>query len=64
VAAADSTVVVHRTETESGGLQWRTDEGPVGWSSSAVARVEFSNGVGRSELTQETRVRRLPAECR
>lgn len=64
VAAGDSTVVVHRTETEAGGLQWRSGEGPLGWTSSADARVEFSNGAGRSELTQETRVRRLPARCR
>lgn len=64
IAAGDSTVVVHRTETEAGSLQWRTGEGPLGWTSTADARVEFSNGAGRSELTQETRVRRLPAQCR
>ena len=64
IAAGDSTVVVHRTESDAGSMQWRTGEGPLGWTSSAEARVDFSNGAGRSELTQETRVRRLPAQCR
>jgi hypothetical protein len=63
VGAGDSTVIVHRTETETGGLQWRGGQGPLGWSSTAVARVEFTNGAGRSELTQETRVRRMAGAC-
>ena len=64
VVAGDSTVVVHHIETESGALQWREGRGPLGWTRRAVARVEFSNGAGRSELAQDAHVRRLPAQCR
>ncbi|HEX5003721.1 MAG TPA: hypothetical protein VFV65_00280 [Gemmatimonadales bacterium] len=61
VGSADSTVVVHRTEREDGTLRWSAAAGPVGWTRRIVAGVELADGGGRSELTQEVRVRRLPA---
>jgi hypothetical protein len=64
VAAGDSTVIVHREEVENGGLQWRSGEGPLGWSSATEATIAFVNGAGRSRLTQEMQVRRAPRECR
>ncbi len=63
VAAGDSTVIVHRGETEDGSLLWREGSGPVGWSSSTVATLELDNGAGRSELTQDVLVRRLAGAC-
>jgi len=63
VAAGDSTVVVHRNETEEGTLLWRGAAGPLGWSGSVVANLEFVNGAGRSMLTQDVRVRRLAGPC-
>lgn len=64
VRVGDSTVVVHRSESESGRLEWRDGEGPLGWASSTDASVEFVNGAGRSRLTQETQVRRVAGDCR
>ena len=64
VAAGDSTVIVHREETENGALQWRSGQGPQGWSSSTDATIEFINGAGRSRLKQEVRVRRVSTGCR
>ena len=64
VRVGDSTVVVHRSESESGRLQWREGEGPLGWGSSTEASVEFVNGAGRSRLTQEAQVRRVAGDCR
>ncbi|MEZ4411668.1 MAG: hypothetical protein R2910_01615 [Gemmatimonadales bacterium] len=63
VNVGDATVVVHRSESESGRLQWREGEGPLGWASSTDASVEFVNGAGRSRLTQETQVRRVAEDC-
>ncbi len=64
VGVGDSTLVVHRTETEQGSVQWRAGEGPLGWSSSTIAKVELTNGAGRSALTQDVRVRREADTCR
>lgn len=64
VGAADTTVVVRRTEAESGSLQWRAGEGPLGWASTTTAKVELTNGAGQSALTQEIVVRRVPGACR
>jgi hypothetical protein len=64
VRVGDSTVVVHRSESERGRLQWREGEGPLGWANSTLASVEFVNGAGRSRLTQETQVRRVAGDCR
>lgn len=64
VRVGDSTVVVHRSESERGRLQWREGKGPLGWASSTEASVEFVNGAGRSRLTQEAEVRRIAGECR
>lgn len=63
VAVGDSTIVVHRTEREDGGLQWKDGTGPLGWASEIVAGVEFPSGAGRSEVTQQVRVRRLTGAC-
>lgn len=63
VAAGDSTVIVHREEVENGGLQWRNGDGPLGWSSSTEATIEFVNGSGRSRLKQEVQVRRVATGC-
>jgi hypothetical protein len=64
VGVGDSTVVVHRRETEDGRVQWRAGEGPVGWDGTMEASLEFTNGAGQSALTQEFRVRREPGSCR
>jgi len=64
VQVGDSTTVVHRSETETGALQWGEGTGPLGWDSSTEASVDFANGAGRSGLTQEVQVRRVAAECR
>jgi hypothetical protein len=64
VGVGDSTVVVHRRETEDGRVQWRAGEGPLGWDGTMEASLEFTNGAGQSALTQEFRVRRLPGSCR
>jgi hypothetical protein len=64
LGVGDSTVVVHRSETEDGHVQWRVGEGPLGWNGQTVATVEFTNGAGQSVLTQELRVRRQPGSCR
>jgi len=63
VAVGDSTVIVHRSETEDGSLLWRDVAGPLGWSSSTVAKLEIDNGAGRSALTQGVLVRRLAGPC-
>jgi hypothetical protein len=63
VAAGDSTVIVHRSESEDGSLLWRGVAGPLGWSSSTVAKLEIDNGAGRSALTQGILVRRLAGPC-
>lgn len=64
VGLGDSTMVVHRSETESGSLQWRVGEGPLGWDGTTVATVTFTNGGGQSALTQAFRVRRMSGSCR
>jgi len=64
IVVADSTIVVHRSEREEGLLLWRGGEGPLGWESDIAATLEFSGGEGRSEVTQEVRVRRLSRDCR
>jgi hypothetical protein len=64
VRVGDSTVVVHRSESERGRLAWRDGEGPLGWASTTDASVEFVNGAGRSRLIQETQVRRTARDCR
>jgi hypothetical protein len=63
VAAGDSTLVVHRREVEEGGLRWRSGEGPLGWTSAVVAGIEFSGGVGRTEVRQQASTRRLEGAC-
>ena len=60
IGSGDSTVVVRRTEREDGTLRWRVGTGPLGWTRRIVARLELTEGDGRSELTQDIRVRRLP----
>lgn len=62
IGSADSTVVVRRSEREDGTLGWKAGAGPLGWTRRIVARLELTEGDGRSELTQEIRVRRL-ATC-
>ena len=62
VAAGDSTVRLHRSETESGALRWR--EGPLGWNSSVRASVELPAAGGRMEVVQEVTVARVPDDCR
>ncbi len=64
IGVGDTTVVVHRSETEDGGLQWREGEGPLGWSSTTVATLELTDGAGQSALSQQVRVRREPGACR
>jgi len=64
VAAGDSTLVVHRNEVEDGHLRWRGGEGPLGWNSATVAKLEFTNGTGQTALTQQILVRREPDACR
>jgi hypothetical protein len=61
VAAGDSTVRLHRSEAETGALQWR--DGPKGWSSSVRASVELPAAGGRMEVVQEATVTRVPASC-
>lgn len=63
VAAGDSTVPIHRTEVENGTLGWGDAIGPLGWESSVVAAIEFPGGAGRTEVTQQVRVRRMPGAC-
>jgi hypothetical protein len=63
VAAGDSTVAIHRTEVESGSLSWADSRGPLAWESSTVASVEFTGGAGRTEVTQQVRVRRMAEGC-
>jgi len=62
VAAGDSTVVLHRSETESGALQWRA--GPQAWSSTVRAGVDLPGAGGRTEVVQDVRVVRLAGACR
>ena len=62
VAAGDSTVRVHRSEQESGAMQW--SGGPLGWNSTIRASVELPGAGGRTEVVQEVAVRRLPGACR
>ena len=61
VAAGDSTVRVHRTEIESGAMQW--SNGPLGWTSTVRASVELPGAGGRTEVVQEVSVTRLPSAC-
>jgi hypothetical protein len=63
VAVGDSTLFVHRSEVEDGSLQWRSGEGPLGWTSAVVAGVEFPGGAGRTEVTQQVSVRRIAGAC-
>ena len=63
VAAGDSTVTVHRAEVENGSLRWGDAAGPLGWESSVVAAIEFPGGAGRTEVTQQVRVRRMAEAC-
>lgn len=63
LGAGDSTIVVHRSETENGSLQWREGVGPIGWDGMTAAKVELTNGAGQSALRQEFRVRREPGAC-
>ena len=63
VAAGDSTLTVHRTEVENGSLSWTDAGGPLAWESSIVAGIEFTDGAGRTEVTQQVSVRRLPGAC-
>ena len=63
VAAGDSTVTIHREEVESGSLRWGDAAGPLGWESSVVAAIEFPGGAGRTEVTQQVRVRRMAGAC-
>jgi hypothetical protein len=62
VAAGDSTVRLHRSETESGALRWR--DGPLGWTSTVRARVELPAAGGRMEVVQEVSVTRARGACR
>ena len=62
VAAGDSALTIHRTEVENGSLSW-SDAGPLAWESSLVAGIEFTGGAGRTEVTQQVRVRRLAGAC-
>ena len=63
VAAGDTTITIHRTEVENGTLRWTDAVGPLGWESSVVAAIEFPGGAGRTEVTQQVRVRRVPGAC-
>lgn len=63
VAAGDSSVTIHRTEVENGNLRWVDAVGPLGWESSVVAAIEFPGGAGRTEVTQQVRVSRMPGAC-
>jgi hypothetical protein len=62
VVAGDSTVLLHRSESESGDLRWR--EGPLGWNSTVRASVEFPGAGGRTDVVQAVRVVRRPGACR
>lgn len=62
VAAGDSTVRLHRSESESGDLRWQ--DGPLGWNSAVRAGVAFPGAGGRTDVVQEVRVVRLPGPCR
>jgi hypothetical protein len=62
IAAGDSTVRLHRSESERGDLRWR--EGPLGWNSTVRAGVEFPGAGGRTDVVQDVRVVRLSGACR
>jgi len=62
VAVGDSTVRLHRSESESGEVRWRN--GPLGWNSTVRASVELPAAGGRTDVVQEVRVVRLPGACR
>ena len=62
VAVGDSTVQLHRSESESGEVRWRN--GPLGWNSTVRASVELPAAGGRTEVVQEVRVVRLADACR
>jgi len=62
VSVGDSTVVLHRTEAESGTVQWRG--GPLAWGSTVRAGVDLPGASGRTEVVQVLKVVRLPGACR
>jgi len=63
LSVGDSTVVVRREDAERGALAWGGAEGPLAWASTVTSSAVLPQGAGRSEVTQEVRVRRLPARC-